>query len=476
MPGSSSDDHAAEPGRTAATRSPTRLGPRYHRLFGATVSANLGDGIGAVAYPWLATAITRNPLLIAGIAVAQRLPWLVLSLPAGVVTDRVDRRRAMIAMDALRAVLTALVALVVLVRQETLPAPDAVDAVAGTDVTLYLVVLAATLLLGSAEVLRDNCAQTILPAIVPTAGLQRANGRLWSAESVANNFVGPPLGSVLLAVSFAVPFAVHAGAFAAATVLLMLIPGTYRAVAPTSGTATAGTPGASPPDPLTAARPIRSSWRRELAEGVGWLWAHPLLRPMAVVLGIMNAAMAMTLATFVLFAQENLGVGPLLFTVIGFGGAIGAIVGGFIAPWLTTRLGPGRCLALTLGGSALAPALVGVSTHWAPVLALFSLTALLGIVWNVITVSLRQEIIPSHLLGRVNSVYRFFAWGMMPIGAAVGGVLVAVLDGPIDRSSALRSVWFVSAGVHLTLLLATRQRFTTERIEAARAAANAPEA
>lgn len=101
-------------------------------------------------------------------------------------------------------------------------------------------------------------------------------------------------------------------------------------------------------------------------------------------------------------------------------------------------------------------------------LVLFTLTALLGIVWNVITVSLRQEIIPAHLLGRVNSVYRFFAWGMMPIGAALGGVLVAVLDGPTERSVALRGVWFASAAIHLVLLLTTRHRFTTERLEATR--------
>lgn len=348
MPESAAEEHeGARPERATGTMPPARsLGPRYRRLFGATVSANLGDGIGTIAYPWLATAITRNPLLIAGIAIAQRLPWLVLTLPAGVITDRVDRLRAMIAMDTARAVITAFVAVLVLVRQEALPAPDAVDAVVGTDVALYVALLVATMLLGSAEVLRDNCAQTIIPAIVPAAGLQRANGRLWSAESVANNFVGPPLGSVLLAVSFAAPFAVHAGTFVAAVVFLALIPGTYRVANPAAGTA-----------------PPTTSWRGDLAEGVRWLWAHPLLRPMAVVLGIMNGAMAMTMATFVLFAQENLGVGPLLFTVIGFGGAIGAITGGMLAPGLVGRLGAGRCLALTLGGSAVVPALVGVSSH-----------------------------------------------------------------------------------------------------------------
>ena len=70
----------------------------------------------------------------------------------------------------------------------------------------------------------------------------------------------------------------------------------------------------------------------------------------------------------------------------------------------------------------------------------------IAVLWNVITVSLRQAVIPDRLLGRVNSVYRFFGWGAIPIGALLGGVLVAVLDGPLSREWALRMPWIV-AGV-----------------------------
>ncbi len=432
------------------------LGPDYRRLFAASVVSNLGDGLGSVAYPWLASAITRDPLLIALVAVAQRVPWLVFTLPAGVITDRVDRRRAMVSMDVVRAALTVAVALAVLARQGALPAPDALDSVIGTDLPLYAVLLVATLLLGMAEVLRDNSAQTILPAIVGPDELERANGRMWSAESVTNTFVGPPLASLLLVVAFALPFFLHAGMFAVAAILVWSIRGTFRVEggpdAPRTGTA-------------------RSSWRTDLAEGVRWLWGHDLLRPMAIILGVLNAAALLTGATLVLFAQEVLGVGPFLFTVIGFGGAIGAVVGGVITPRITARLGPGACLGLTLLGSAVAVALIGLSSHWLPVLVLFSVTALLGILWNVITVSLRQAIIPPRLLGRVNSVYRFFAWGMMPIGALVGGLTVVVVSEFADRTTALRATWFLSAAIHLVLWLVGRRVLTTERIEAARAAA-----
>ena len=132
------------------------LGSRYHRLLAATTVSNIGDGMGAIAYPWLASAITRNPFLVAVVAAAQRLPWLLFTLFAGVITDRVDRRRAMVAMDVLRGAFTLLIAFAVLAEQGTLPSPDAVTEVVGTRTGLYVLLLAATVLLGCAEVLRDN--------------------------------------------------------------------------------------------------------------------------------------------------------------------------------------------------------------------------------------------------------------------------------------------------------------------------------
>jgi len=173
---------------------PKRLGGNYFKLFSASTISNLGDGIGIVAYPWLASAITRNPLLISLVIVVQRLPWLVFSLPAGVITDRYDRRTLMFVSNAARAALTLLVAFVVLGKQGGLPGPDAISdaaTVITTDTGLYLLVLAATLLLGFAEVLYDNSAQTFLPSIVHPDNLEKGNGRMWSAELVTNMLIGP---------------------------------------------------------------------------------------------------------------------------------------------------------------------------------------------------------------------------------------------------------------------------------------------
>ena len=430
------------------------LGASYRKLFTASAITNLGDGIGTVAYPWLASAVTRNPVLITLIGVAQRLPWLVFTLPAGVITDRVDRRKAMVLMDTARGLVTAVLAVAVAIRSDALPAPDEVQNITGTDAPLYLVVLLATLLLGMAEVLRDNSAQTILPAIVAADDLEAANGRMWSLESIANTFVGPPLGSLLIAVAFALPIVIDAGSFFGAAALVALIPGTFRAARATGDDGVEKEP---------------AHWRADLKEGFVWLWRHPLLKPMAIILGTMNLASMLSGASFVLFVQEVLDGGALVFSVVGMGAAVGAVVAGAFASYISRRFGAGTCLAVTLLGEVVLGVVIGVASWWPLVFVAFGVGSLLGTLWNVITVSLRQAIIPPHLLGRVNSVYRFFAWGMMPIGAFLGGVVVAVVDAGGSRETALRSVWFVNAGIHALLFLLGRRYLTTERIEAARA-------
>jgi MFS family permease len=430
-----------------------KLGANYHKLFISTVISNVGDGMSLIGYPWLASAITRNPVLISSVALVQRLPWLVFTLPAGVITDRVDRKRAMVVADFTRFLLTLFVAFAVLHRQAHLPGPDHLANVHGTDAGLYLVLIVSTLLLGTGEVLRDNCGQTFMPSIVRAEQLEKANGRMWSAESIANTFVGPPLGSLLLIAAFSLPFFFDAASFFAAAALVALIPGTFRAERPDDH--------------------VQAPWKSELAEGFRWLWANELLRSMAIILGLMNMASMLSGSVLVLFAQEVLKIGPFLFTIMGFGLAAGAAIGSNTAPWLSRKLGSGTCLAITLGSSAVVSFVVGVASWWPMVMVAYAVGTTLGSTWNVITVSLRQTIIPPHLLGRVNSVYRFFAWGMMPIGAALGGVTVTVVSHWVNRPFALRSAFFVDAAIYAVLFVIGRSKLTTAKLEAARAAATA---
>ena len=430
-----------------------RFGPKYRKIYVATALSNIGDGMSSIAYPWLASAITRNPLLVALIAAAQRLPWLLFTLPAGVITDRVDRKRAMVAMDSLRFAFTLVIAFSVLAEQGTLPAPDQVKNVVGTRTGLYVLLVLATLMLGCAEVLRDNCNQTLMPNIVAPEHLEKANGRVWSIESAANTFIGPPLGSLFLLIAFSIPFFVDAASFFAAAALVASIPGSFRAARPDH----------------VEERP----WKKELVEGFRWLWRHSLLRTMAIILGLMNMANMMSGAVTILFAQDVLHVTPLTFTFMGFGFAVGAVAGGYVGPWMSERFGAGPCLNITMVAAAVVPLLVGLSSSWVVVGVLYAIGTVLMSAWNVITVSLRQQIIPPHLLGRVNSVYRFFGWGMMPIGAALGGVVVAVAAHHTGHDTALRWAFFAESIILAVVYVVCRSSFTTERIEAARAEAPA---
>lgn len=456
-------------------RRKTRLGGDYWRLWFASVTSNLGDGIAAIAYPWLASAVTRDPLLIALIAVAQRLPWLVFTLPAGVITDRVDRRKLMVGMDVFRTIVTLVVAATVVGAAGGLPTPEqvAIGSIAATNYTVYLVLLGASLLFGMAEVLRDNAAQTFLPAIVEPEGLERANGNLWGAEMVANSFVGPPLGSLLLGIGFALPFFIDAGTFAVAAALVFVIAGDFRNRQKTA-----------------AQSGPKVDWKGEIGEGFSWLWKHPVLRPMAIILGLLNGVAMMTFSTFILFAQENLDLGSglfsgalqpvaeffgadsvaaFVFSLLMMAGAIGGVVGSILAAKISTRLGSGTSLYISIAVWTTTSFVIGVSTRWWVVALWFAFNTVFMILWNIITVSYRQTIIPDALLGRVNSVYRFFGWGMMPIGSLLGGAVVAVADIWVDRSTALRWPYFVAVIVYIGVFVYALPRLSTSKLEASRA-------
>ena len=427
------------------------LGPNYRKLFAATTISNLGDGVGVIAYPWLASAITRNPLLIALVAVVQRLPWLLFTLPAGVITDRNDRRRLMVGANAIRAVLTAVMAVAVLARQDVIAAPDEIEQVVGTEWFLYLTIVVATLLLGTCEVLYDNSSQTFMPAIVDAEHLERANGRMYSAEIVANQFLGPPLASILLLTGFVLPVVFDAATFAVSAGLVFAIVATKRAPAPT--------------DDVVERRPFKE----ELAEGFRWLWHHHLLRTFAIALGALNLLGSMATAVLVLWSQEVLHTSTLEFGLFSTGAAIGGVAGGWLASAVTKRIGSGASVGLTLWLGAGVSIVMGLVSNWligAVLMAIYMFTAIL---WNVITVSLRQAVIPDRLLGRVNSVYRFFGWGAIPIGALLGGGLVAVLDGPISREWALRMPWIVAGVAQLVLAAVVARTLTSARIDAAHA-------
>jgi MFS family permease len=406
----------------------------FWRLWTASSLSNLADGVLKVGLPLVAVRLTDSPTLIAGLTLALTLPWLLFALPAGALADRVDRRRAMLAANTARGLLLAALAAV---------------ALAGADSIWALYAVAAGI--GMAETVYDTAAQSILPLVVPRDRLSAANGRLFAAELTANQFVGPPLGGLLVAAGAAAAFGVSAGLWAAALVVLLLVPGRYRV-----------------PRPAGA---VPATLRADVAEGLRFLYRHGLVRRLAVIVGVSNFAGNMTFAVLVLYA-----VGPasamrltdgqygLLLAAI----AVGSMVGALAAEALERRFGRARCLLVAIGVCALTTGGPAVTHDPWLLAALYVVGGAGNAVWNVVAVSLRQRLIPDRLLGRVNSAFRLVAWGSIPAGAAAGGVLA----GPLG----LRPVFAIAGVLALTLVPAAARLTDAAMDEAIEAAepAHAP--
>ncbi len=365
---------------SSGTRRP-RLGTHYWRLWWANAISSTGDGAFVAALPLLAVTISRDPRLVAVVTAAGYLPWMVLSLPAGALVDRYDRATLMWRAQAVQAAVVATVAIGVVFRVANI----AVLGVAG-------------LLLGSAEVIFSNAAQAVLPALVSTELLAKANGSQQVSLTVGETFLGPPAGSLLFAVAAALPFGLDAVSFAGSAALLARLPRSRK-------------------DPGQA----RPAIRTQIAEGLRWLSRHRLLRVVAVLLGIFNFANQMGQAVLVLLATQTLHVGTRGYGLLLAVTAVGSVIGGLVSPAVTGRLGMLASLIIAGAVDAAVFAGLGLAPDAAVAALMLAGQGFTVTMWNVVTVSLRQQVVPAHLLGRVNSVYRMLGWGLMPVGALAGG-------------------------------------------------------
>ena len=361
------------------------------------------------AAPLLTLTLTNDERLIAGVSFCAAIPWLVLSLPAGVYIDRFDRRKLMIAANVIRAVLFGLIAF---------------SAATGTlSIWIFMAILIGV---GCCEVIFDMSAQAFLPQIVPDHLLEKANGRLSSLELITNTFIGLPLGAWAFVLAIGVPFGVNAASFALAALLVASIR------IPSAKT------------PKANSEELRNSFKADLTEGLQWLWSNKLIRTLAIMLGIANMTAMFGEAIFVKYAAVELGVTGRAYGFLLALTAIGSILGGLLGDKIAKRLG----IAQSIVYSYFVFGFVGIIYFFMPYVWAVAIAAsfmgLAGTTWNVVTVSLRQRVIPTELFGRVNSVYRFIGTGSIGIGALIGG--------QIAYSTNLRMPFLVAAIIGLGAL------------------------
>jgi MFS family permease len=407
--------------RSLADRLGGDLGRNYWKLWGASAASNLADGVFWIAFPLLAVRLTDSPVLVAGIMAVGRLPWLVFVLFAGALADRLDRRRTMVSVAVVRALVAGGLAIGIAAGVVTLP-------------MLYV----TAFVLGVGETLFDTAAQSIMPNIVDRYRLSRANGRLYAVELMMNQFVGPPLGGFLAGVAIALAFASSSAAFVVGAIALVSLSGTFRPAAPARD----------------------SSVLEDIREGLRYLFGHRLLRTLALMVGVMNLASSAAFAVFVLYAVSP---GPMGLNETGFGVlmttlAAGSLLGSVVVERVERRLGRARLLFVAVLMSGLTLVTPGLTANPYIVGAAFALSGLGVVLWNVVTVSLRQRIVPDRLLGRLNASYRLLAWGSQPVGALLGGVVGEVFGLPAV---------FIACGLGTALLLFAFRTVTDRAIAAA---------
>ncbi len=399
------------------------LGRPFGVHLGGVGVANLADGIVLGGVPLIAVSLTRSPSEVSMLQVAFWLPWLLLGLLAGVVVDRFDRRQVQLVGTAVRVAVLSIAA--VLAVTERLSVPLLIGVVGAYGVT---------------QVFVDLAGSSIIPQLAPRSRLSAANGRVLGMQQVMTSFVGSPVGGFVLVLGsgwvFGLPVALG-------VVFLLLIGfglrGSYRAERPTGERA--------------------STKLAEVVEGIRFQFGHPVLRPLIITGSVMNLANTAYFAVFVLWVvgpTSQVGLAPEQFPLLLAVLAVGAVVGAVVAERLVAVVGEVPLLMICwFVNTALLLVPVLVPQWWA-IGAAFLLVGLTNMVGNVINRSMRQRLVPAAKLGRVGGASGMIGYGLMPLGALLGGVvgeffgLPAVFVGAVALS--LLAVGYAATRVRAALV------------------------
>lgn len=346
-------------------------------------AAQAAEQVSLAAVPIVAVlALQAGPGQIGLLAMVQTLPFLLLSIPAGVLADRWSRPRLMVASEALRAL--SLLALVVMTASGSIS-------------------LAALALLGfvgaTGTVAFSVAAPALVPTLVPAQALARANARLELARSIAFA-AGPAVAGALVASTGAnAAFVLATGLSALAILLLLRLPPVARAAGP--------------------ARHLLD----ELRHGAGLVWRNPLLRPVMWTAVVWNLSWFVLQAAYVPYAMRRLGLdaGAVGFTLGCYGA--GMLLGAALAGRLTRALPFGAAVLLGPFVSVLAAAAMCTTAWWPrawPAALSFVLFGAGPLVWTVTTTTLRQTLVPTRVLGQVSAIFLTVNAGARPLGAALG--------------------------------------------------------
>jgi len=363
----------------------------YLRLWAGQVASAIGSQVSGLALPLLVLALTHSPAKAGGMAALRGLPYLLLCLPAGALVDRWDPRRVMLACDTGRALALASVPLALVFGHLGLTQLCIVTVIEGTLFVFF----------NQAE---SNClVRVVTKEQLPSAVAQ--NEAVYSISGL----IGPSLGGLLYGLGRGVPFLTDAISYAVSVLALLSLKTDVR--------------------PAVRADSPAPHLGREIIEGLRWLYAHHVIRFVAVLTGVLMCTCAGWALILIVLAQK-LGATPFTTGLLIGTGGIGSVAGSLLAVPLQKRFKFGPLMI----GSAWVWAITWLFYAFAPnLIALGIVNALSFIVVPIYLgtqYAYRLGQIPDHLQGRVNSVFRLIAFGSGPLGLAVTGVLLQRL-GPL---------------------------------------------
>ncbi|GHJ42848.1 MFS transporter [Catellatospora sp. TT07R-123] len=398
---------------------PARLGRSFRWLLASSWTTNLGDGIALAAGPLLVASLTRDPFLISLAAVFGWAPPLVFGLYAGVLSDRRDRRRIVLAANAARvALLTGLIAAI------------------ATGTLSATVALLALGLLATTEVFADNTSATLPPMLVHRDDLVVANARLQTGFITLNQLAGPPIGAALFAAGTVWPFATEVILDLAG--LLMVT----RLVLPAHG---------------RAADAAVRNMRQDVVEGFRWTVRHPAVRTLLLTILIFNVSFGAAWSVLVLYAQQQLGLGPVGFGLLSTVSALGGLLGTGLYGRLTSRIRLGDLMRIGLIIETLTHLILALTRSAWVASVVFFLFGAHAFVWGTTSVTVRQRAVPQHLQGRVGSLNTLCVYGGLVVGAPLGGALAGAYG-------VAAPFWFAFAASAVFVVLLWREltRIATE--------------
>jgi predicted MFS family arabinose efflux permease len=405
----------AESTPPAAAPPPLRRNRDFILLWSGQVLSTIGTRASGIAFPLLVLALTGSPSQAGLVAFAQTLPFPLLFLVAGVVVDRVDRKRLLLVADGARAI--AFTSLVVAL---------ALDRVALAHI------LAVAFVEGAFFVFFRLAESAALPQVVPKEQLPAAVAQNQARDQGAE-LVGAPLGGLLFSLNRLLPFLFDAVSYAVGFVTVLFVR-----------------------PKLQEERPAReTSARQEVAEGFRWTWRQPFIRAIVILVAGSNFAFNALFLVLIVRAQELGASSALIGAMFAFLG-IGAILGALVAPLVARRV-PARFVIVGVLWLWTVYALVLVVLPNAVAIGIVAGVAnIFGPIFNVVLSAYRYALVPDRLLGRVGSVILLVAWGTIPLGSISAGFL-------LEAFGAVTSI-LVLAGVCLAVALGATLASTVRNV------------